>query len=116
MYQTKEKATPMKTARMYLNEKRFRAGLAVIAGFLLLTGATWRGLAATPPNADPQRQAASAPAPPAITHAIAGGRDSYADVVKVVAPAVVTVRVEGKSRVSPTAFDGEDDLLRRFFG
>ena len=44
-----------------------------------------------------------------------GGRDSYADVVKVVTPAVVTIRTEGRARVSPTQFQ-DDDLLRRFFG
>src|SRR6185295_18577677 len=56
-----------------------------------------------------------------ITHAIAGGRDSYADVVGAAAPAVVTIRTQGKARVSPTQFEGPDmqdqeDLLRRFFG
>jgi S1-C subfamily serine protease len=44
-----------------------------------------------------------------------GGRDSYADVVNVVTPAVVTIRVEGRARVSPTQFQ-DDDLFRRFFG
>ena len=47
-----------------------------------------------------------------------GGRDSYADVVKMVAPAVVTIRTEGQARVTPTGFGGDDqeDLFRRFFG
>src|SRR6185295_659516 len=59
---------------------------------------------------------------PTVTHAIPGARDSYADVVKVVAPAVVTIRVEGKARMSPTQFDqdqfGQDgeDFCRRLFG
>jgi Do/DeqQ family serine protease len=44
-----------------------------------------------------------------------GGRDSYADIVKVVTPAVVTIRTEGRARVSPTQFQ-DDDLFRRFFG
>ncbi len=35
-------------------------------------------------------------AAPTVTRAIPGGRESYADIVKVVAPAVVTIRVEGK--------------------
>jgi Do/DeqQ family serine protease len=50
--------------------------------------------------------------------AVAGGRDSYADIVKMAAPAVVTIRTEGRPRVSPTGFDGpgDEDLLRRFFG
>jgi Do/DeqQ family serine protease len=59
-----------------------------------------------------------------ITHAIAGGRDSYADVVSVAAPAVVTIHTEGKAHMSQTAFGEDeeqqgqdpDDLLRRFFG
>ena len=44
--------------------------------------------------------------PPAVSggrrrsaRVLPGGRDSYADVVKAVAPAVVTIRVEGKARV-----------------
>ena len=48
---------------------------------------------------------------------LASGRDSYADIVKAVTPAVVTVQVEGRARVRPTQFDGDDDdMLRRFFG
>jgi Do/DeqQ family serine protease len=50
-----------------------------------------------------------------ITHAVAGSRDSYSDLVKVIAPAVVTIRTEGKARVSPTDFQGGDPF-RRFFG
>jgi Do/DeqQ family serine protease len=84
--------------------------LAVLAAGVLTTGAAWHGLAA-----DTQK-AATVTTP--ITHAIAGGRDSYADVVGVAAPAVVTIRTEGKARVMPTMFDGQDpeDLMRRFFG
>ncbi len=84
--------------------------LAVLAASALTTGLAWHGLAA-----DTQK-AATISTP--ITHAIAGGRDSYADIVGVAAPAVVTIRTEGKARVSPTNFDGQDpeDLLRRFFG
>jgi S1-C subfamily serine protease len=52
-----------------------------------------------------------------ITHAIAGGRDSYADIVDVVSPAVVTIRTTGKARVSPTQFQApDDDFFRQFFG
>ena len=79
---------------------------------VLLAGAAWGGLASiTHASA---AQTVTAPAPP-LAHAVAGGRDSYADVVKVVAPAVVTIRVEGKAAMSPTAFQ-DDDQLRRFFG
>src|SRR5262249_20833401 len=62
--------------------------------------------------------AAQIQAPVGRSGALAGGRDSYADIVKVVAPAVVTIRVEGKARLSPTDFqfgDG-DEFFRRFFG
>ncbi len=54
--------------------------------------------------------------PTTIGHSVAGGRDSYADVVKTVAPAVVTIRVEGKAKVSPTQFGEGDEFFRRFFG
>jgi len=85
--------------------------LALLAAGALTTGAAWHGLAA-----DTQKPLATVTTP--ITHAIAGGRDSYADVVGVAAPAVVTIRTEGKARISPTGFDGQDpeDLMRRFFG
>src|SRR6186997_1192184 len=86
--------------------------LAVLTAGVLTTGAAWHGLAA-----DTQK-AATITTP--ITHAIAGGRDSYADVVGVAAPAVVTIRTEGKAKMMPTMFDGPDgqdpqDFLRRFF-
>jgi len=91
-----------------------RTGAAIGAAVVLLGGAAWHGAAA--------EQTAATHAAPAVTtpiaHAIAGGRDSYADVVNVAAPAVVTIRTTGKARMSPTEFDGQepDDLLRRFFG
>jgi Do/DeqQ family serine protease len=91
-----------RTGRIWL------AGLAVLA---LLGGAAWRGVDAqvTPGGA------ATVTSP--IAHAVAGGRDSYADVVEVVSPAVVTIRAEGKARALPTQFQfPDDDALRRFFG
>ena len=92
-----------------------RTGLVALAVALVMAGAAWGGLAPATQASAPQ---AAAAAPPAIAHALAGGRDSYADIVKVVTPAVVTIRVEGKPAVSPTSFGdpGNDDLLRRFFG
>jgi Do/DeqQ family serine protease len=98
--------------------------LAVLAAGALTTGAAWHGLAADTQKAATEK-AATISTP--ITHAIAGGRDSYADVVGVAAPAVVTIRTEGKAKTMPTMFggpngqegqDGQDpeDLLRRFFG
>jgi Do/DeqQ family serine protease len=103
-----------------LTRRARRAALGVVAAAALLGGATWHSLAATAPSATQARDAQAAPArtvnTPTLTHAIAGGRDSYADVVKVVAPAVVTIRVQGKGSVSPTQFGDGDELFRRFFG
>jgi serine protease Do len=95
-----------------ISQRTARAGVAIVAALLLFTGAAWHGVAAGQPAV---AQAATVTTP--ITHAIAGGRDSYADIVDVVSPAVVTVRTEGRARMSPTEFQGpDDDFLRRFFG
>jgi Do/DeqQ family serine protease len=75
------------------------------------TGAVWQGKAADAAATAAQSVTTTAPA----RMVAGGGRDSYADVVKVVTPAVVTIRVEGRARMSPTQFQ-DDDLLRRFFG
>ena len=108
-----------------------RTGLAALAAAVLISGTAWHNLAATSQLSTPgsQRSAVSSQqsavgsqqsavnGQPSVASRIPGGRDSYADVVKTVAPAVVTIRVEGKARVSPTQFqfDG-DDFFRRFFG
>ena len=91
-----------------------RTGVAVAAAAMLTAGAAWHGSAADQPTAAKAGATVTTP----IAHAIAGGRDSYADIVSVAAPAVVTIRTSGKAKVSPTQFDGQepDDLLRRFFG
>jgi len=73
--------------------------------------AAWFGLAAHPDAASP---AADVRTP--IAHAIAGGRDSYADVVDVVAPAVVTVHATGRAKASETQFQMPDDFFGQFFG
>jgi serine protease Do len=101
-----------------LTRRARRASLAIVAAGALLGAATWHSLgAATDTQAkDVQATQARTAATPALTHAIAGGRDSYADVVKVVAPAVVTIRVQGKANVSPTQFGEGDESFRRFFG
>src|SRR5215831_7181118 len=98
-----------------MNTRRFsiRAVLAAAAAAALISGAAWRGLAAGP--SAPPATTAQVPATTGRTLAT-GTRDSYADVVKAVAPAVVTIRVEGKATVSPTQFEGGDDFFRRFFG
>ena len=89
---------------------RALAGGAVAT--LLVVGLAWHGAAATE-----QAAAHAATVSTPIAHAVAGGRDSYADVVDVVSPAVVTIRTTGKARMMPTEFQGQDDdLFRRFFG
>jgi Do/DeqQ family serine protease len=80
-----------------------------------VAGASWHGLAANAPTATTPTTAQVAPAVPPISRAQAAGRDSYADVVKLVTPAVVTIRTERKAQMSPTQFEG-DDFFRRFFG
>src|SRR5438034_6675186 len=95
---------------------RIRAGLAAAAATVLISGAAWRGLAATQPSAPGSQPSVLAQSSvTGRTVAVNGSRDSYADVVKNVAPAVVTIRVEGKAAVQPAQFDG-DDFFRRFFG
>src|SRR3954454_20693852 len=97
-----------------MKQRLTRTGVAVFAAALLVGGAAWRGIAADQPTA--QKAAATVTTP--IAHAIAGGRDSYADIVSVASPAVVTIRTSGKAKASPTQFDGQDpeDFFRRFFG
>src|SRR5690349_1225479 len=74
-------------------------GAAVL---LLLTTAWHGGFAANTSAAGAEQTAAiHAQQTPTISHAIAGGRDSYADIVKAVAPAVITVQAD--SRATPQA-------------
>jgi serine protease Do len=105
-------------ARLNSTRYRLRAAAAVAAVTLLVGGATWHGLAAEQPAATAAQPAAhGAPATPPIAHAIAAGRDSYADVVDVVSPAVVTIHAEGRARVSSTQFQlPNDDFFGQFFG
>src|SRR5262245_60148625 len=99
------------TARFNLSQRARRTAFAVVAALAFASGAAWHGLAA---DMQPSIAHAATVTSP-ISHAIAGGRDSYADVVDVVAPAVVTVRAQGRARVSPTQFP-DDDLFGQFFG
>src|SRR5829696_5031339 len=104
------------TAHHNLSQRAARTALALAAAAALVGGAAWHGV-----DAQTTSKAATAAIPAVatpITHAIAGGRDSYADVVAAAAPAVVTIRTQGKARVSPTQFnlpDDQDDFFRRFF-
>jgi len=86
---------------------------AAMAVALVAGGAALRGAGFDEPQAG-QR---TVQAQPALSPGVAAGRDSYADVVDIVAPAVVTVRVETTGTMAPTMFQGpDDDLFRRFFG
>ena len=99
--------------RFSFSKRAQQAALAVIAAAMLATGAAWRTAAA---EGQPSPTPAATVSTP-IAHAIAGGRDSYADVVDVVSPAVVTVRAQGRARVSPTQFPfSDDDFFGQFFG
>jgi serine protease Do len=104
----------MKTFRFRMTRQAGRTGLAVAVAAMLVTGAAWHGLAA---GTQPAAAASAAVVSTPITHAIAGGRDSYADIVDVVSPGVVTIRAQGRARVSPTQFQmPDDDLFNQFFG
>ena len=99
------------TSLPLLTGRARRAGLAVFAAAALVGGATWYGV-----SVHAQAAASKALPAPVITQAIPGGGDSYAGIVRVVAPAVVTIRVESKAKMSPTGMGEGEDLFRRFFG
>ena len=101
----------MNGERTGIRPNSMRLGLAALAGAALLTGAVWHAQAVS--AVDMQTRAVAAPTA-GRTASLASGRDSYADIVSVVAPAVVTIRTEGRARVSPTGLD--EQSLRRFFG
>jgi serine protease Do len=104
-----------------LGQRVARTGAAFGAAILLVTGAAWHLHANAEPAATPAQTVAAAAVPAGRT-GLVDGRTSYADIVKVVAPTVVTIRVEGKASPSPTQFqfpDGQspsEDFFRRFFG
>src|SRR5215218_10045510 len=94
-----------------LTPRAARGWVAALGAAGLIGGATWHGLAAGP-TAAPAASQTTTP----IAHAVAAGRDSYADVVDVVSPAVVTVHAEGRARASETQFELPDELFGQFFG
>ena len=101
----------MTDGHITISKRAARGAIAVVAGLLLVTGAAWRGIAAEKPAA----HAATVATP--LQHAVAGSRDSYADVVEVVAPTVVTIHAEGKAKFSPTQSPfPDDDFFGQFFG
>jgi Do/DeqQ family serine protease len=91
---------------------RARNTALAVVGAGLVAFAAWRGLTVQARPAD-STTVASVAAP--RVHA-AGARDSYADVVDLVSPSVVTVRVEGHARMSPTQFQDPEDFFGQFFG
>src|SRR5262245_48450691 len=101
------------TAPSSSSPRRVSAAAAVLAAVFLVSGAAWHGFGTSGSQTVAHAATVSTP----ITHAIAGGRDSYADVVDVVSPAVVTVHAQGRARVSPTQFQApDDDFFNQFFG
>ncbi len=96
-----------------LTPRATRAWVAGIGATALLGSAAWSGLAVSHAETP---AAAAAQANPSIAHAIAAGRDSYADVVDIVSPAVVTVHATGRARASQTQFQVPDDFFDQFFG
>src|SRR3954465_11446984 len=93
-----------------LTPRAARGWVAALGATGLIGGVAWSGYAVNPHAATP----ADLSTP--ITHAIAGGRDSYADVVDIVSPAVVTVHASGRARASQTQFEVPDDFFQQFFG
>ena len=96
----------------HLPARSLRPFLGLSMAALLIGGTLWHGVAAQSPASTPASTHAS---PPVVARDIAAGRTSYADLVKAVAPSVITIRVEGRAEASQTSFDN-DDLFRRFFG
>jgi serine protease Do len=91
-----------------------RTGVAVTAA-VVLTGAAWH-LSADAASAPAAAQTVSAVSSQ-LSPALAGGRESYSDIVKIVAPAVVTIRTEARANSSPAQFQlPDEDFFRRFFG
>jgi serine protease Do len=106
----------MHTQLKRLNNRITRTVAATGAAALLVSGAAWHSLAATEPAAvEPQTATVVAQQPSSHAPAVMGDRESFADIVQVVSPAVVNIEVRAQARVSPTAMQ-EDDLFRRFFG
>ncbi len=89
-----------------------RTGVAAVTAALLIAAGTWRGHAAGTQASSPPNLTQPRPAPSGMA---AGGRDSYADAVRVVTPTVVTIRTEGTVRMDSVTRP-DDDVFRRFFG
>ena len=88
-----------------------RTGIAVAVTSLVTAGATWHVAAEENQTQTGKANVQVLPAP-ALGQV---NRTSYADIVRLVAPAVVTIRTEGNAQIAPAAFP-EDEFFRRFFG
>src|SRR4051812_33597946 len=97
-----------------IHRARVRTGLAAVA-ISVLAGGVWHGAASAQAARPTPAAVASAPVAAPIGHDAIGTRTSYADLVKAVAPSVVTIRTESTATTSRTALQG-DDFFRRFFG
>jgi len=103
--------------------RRLTKGIGIVAvlGAVFLAGWNLRTVAEAAPLPTPNSTASTVAAPPpppatAADRTIGASRDSYADLVAQVAPAVVTIRSERRVR-APRQFPfANDPMLRRFFG
>ena len=103
----------MDSQHVHLPARGLRPFLGLSIAAVLIGGTLWHGVAAqspasTRPGPCSRRPSWRATSRPACT--------SYADLVKAVAPSVVTIRVEGRAEASQTSFDRRGSvppLLRR---
>src|SRR5512146_2582615 len=95
-----------------------RLGLTVFVLLMVLVVAGWW----LQPSAEAEGARAAAALPtisqsgPVPQYDAHGRRDSYADVVAQVAPAVVTIRSERQVRQTSFGDDDMDSLMQQFFG
>jgi Do/DeqQ family serine protease len=89
----------------------FRTPMVVLITALVTAGGTWRVMAESRQGSTTQVTTESPTSHPASVESV---HTSYADVVRDVAPAVVTIRTEGKAQMTPTAFP-DLEFFRRFF-
>ena len=97
-----------------MNTSYIRKGAVAGIAAAVVTMAAWRAPQASSylSASVPASTVATAPAPvPPVVAA-----SSYAPVVERVMPAVVTIRVEKRAKITPTSQQMPDDLFRRFFG
>ena len=89
-----------------------RTGTIVLVTALATAGETWHVMAASRQSSATMETARSTVS---RSDSLASDHSSYADVVRDVAPSVVTIRTEGKAQMTPAALP-DDEFFRRFFG